>query len=906
MAIKTNNNLIVIAEDSPTQAERLRYILEEAGYKVLHGKNGKEAFSLVKKTPPVLLISDIVMPVMDGYELCKKIKTDTNLENIPVMLLTTLSDPSDIIKGLESKADNFITKPYNDKNLLSRVRNIIINRELRKDQRTEMGPEILFAGKKHRITSDRLQIFDLLMSLFENFRQKNIELNETNNKLVATQEELEYLNMNLEKEVETRTKKITRLNSLLKTIRDINQLIVKEKDPVRLLQIACANLVKVRNYSQAWIMKLDEKGKVAFAVHYGLGNEFQALEKDLKNGRWPVCCQKAMKQSEIVITKSLQTECNDCPLVKAKYDMGSLAIQIRHGNRTYGILVINIPSKYLIIEEEHNLLYEVAGDLGFALSDIELIEEHKKANIELQKRTHDLNERVKDLNCLYSIDEITIVPGITFEEVFRETVDITRKSWEYPGITGVKITHGKDGYKTGNFEKTKWMLKTDLVVDDKITGKIEVCYLEKKPDHGPFLEEEIHLLQRIANSLVNYIKRQETKKELVKAKEKAEESDRLKSSFLSNMSHEIRTPLNAIVGFSDMLGNDDIDDEEKVRFVPIIQENTNQLLHLIDDILDLSKMESDQLKIFKKECRVDKVLKYMVDVFNNQKTKIGREIDIRLKTEKQIEGLTINTDTVRLQQVLTNLIGNALKFTVLGYIEIGCTVQTKKDGKNDGFIQFWVKDTGIGISEKEQKIIFDRFTKIEDDKTKLYRGTGLGLAISKKLVNMLGGEMWVESSPDKGSTFYFTIPADEVEKPETKTKPSKKVQDTVGSYNWSDKSILVAEDEESNFKLIEVILQRTKIKITHVINGEEAVEACKSNSFDLVLMDIKMPKMDGVTATKMIKNIRKDLPVIAVTAYAREEEKEELYLAGCNDIVVKPVNMEELFTIIRKYLNKTR
>ena len=367
------------------------------------------------------------------------------------------------------------------------------------------------------------------------------------------------------------------------------------------------------------------------------------------------------------------------------------------------------------------------------------------------------------------------------------------------------------------------------------------------------------------------------------------------------MSHEIRTPLNAIVGFGDMLGNDDIDDEEKVRFVPIIRENTNQLLHLIDDILDLSKMESDQLKIFKKECRVDKVLGYMVDVFNNKKTQMGREIDIRLKTEKQIEGLSIFSDPVRLQQVLANLIDNALKYTESGYIEIGCSIETGKEKIKNRLVQFWVKDTGIGISEERQKMIFDRFTKIEDDKTKLYRGAGLGLAISKKLVNMLGGEMWVESTPGKGSAFYFTIPTGEVDLPTPKTGPAKEVQDTVGSYNWSDKSILVAEDEESNFNLIKIILQRTNANITHVTNGEDAVEAIKSNSFDLVLMDIKMPKMDGISATRIIKKIKKELPVIAVTAFAREEEQEECRLAGCDDIVVKPLNVEKLFTVLSKY-----
>lgn len=905
MAKLTNNNLIVIAEDSLTQAELLKYTLENAGYRVLHGINGKEAFSLIKKEKPILLITDILMPVMDGYELCEKVKTDADLENIPVILLTKLSDPSDIIDGLESKADNFIVKPYNDKVLLSCVRRIILNQELREDQLSELGLDILFAGKKHRITSNRLQILDLLLSLFENFSQKNIEITEVNKKLDTAHSELKKINLQLENRVEERTRQLSHLNGILRAIRNVNQLIITENNPNHLIQRACELLTEDRGYESAWIALYGKDEKFVSFAESGIGDDLIPMKKLLKEGKLVECCRRALKKSGVIVIEDPGFVCKGCPLLGKNADCRKLSIRLKHKKKLYGFLIVSLITEFPTDNEEQSLFTEVAGDIAFALHDIELEKEHKKARIALEKKSHNLNEKVKELNCLYGIDEITTLPSITLEEVFRETVDITRKSWQFPGITGVKITHDKDIFETGNFEKTKWMLETDLVVDNKVTGKIEVCYLEKKPDsyQGPFLEEEIHLLQGIANSLVKYIKRQEIQNELIKAKEKVEESDRLKSSFLSNMSHEIRTPLNVIVGFSEMFGNDDIPDEEKRRFIPIIQENTNQLLHLIDDILDLAKMESDQLKIFIKKFRVGQVLENLVEVYNNQKTKIGKnEIDIRLKAEKQIEELSMHTDPVRLQQVISNLIGNSLKFTETGYIEIGCSVQTKKDQKNDKFIQFYVKDTGIGISEKEQKIIFDRFTKIEDDKTKLYRGTGLGLAISKKLVNILGGEMWVESTPGEGSTFYFTIPTGKVEMPKTMTGPAKKVQETFGSDNWADKSILVAEDEESNFRLIEIILQKTKANITWVTNGEDAVKACKSKSFDLVIMDIKMPVMDGFTATKEIKKFKEELPVIAVTAYAREEEQEEARLAGCDDIVVKPVNIEKLLTTLSKYI----
>ena len=692
---------------------------------------------------------------------------------------------------------------------------------------------------------------------------------------------------------------------VLLSIRNVNQMIVKENSPDQLIQKACRLLTEQRGYKTAWINLVSENGKWDTSAESGIGKNFSAYKQQLKDGKISQCCKKALKISGTLVIRPSDIDCVDCPLHGPDCGQKMMLTRLEYEKNIYGTLAVTQLEEIIIDKEELSLFNEMSGDLGFALHDIILSENFKKSHAELQKLTHDLNERLKEIYCLYGIDEIITLPGINFSEVFNETIRLIQSSWQYPEITEARITFEGKVYKTKNFRKTKWSIQADISIDNVKAGKIEVCYLEKKPDliQGPFLKEEIHLLQRIANSLVKYIKHQEIENDLVKAKEKAEESDRLKSSFLSNMSHEIRTPLNAIVGFSDMFGNDDIPYEEKERFVPIIKENTNKLLHLIDDILDLSKMESDQLKIIKKEYRVSQVLENLVDVFNNQKTGIGKKgIDICLKTEKQIEELSIHTDPVRLQQVLSNLIGNALKFTESGYIEIGCTVQTKKDGKNDRFIQFWVKDTGIGISEKEQKIIFDRFIKVEGDITKLYRGTGLGLAISKKLVNMLGGEIWVESTPGKGSTFYFTIPVGKVEMSKAKTGPPKKILETNGLDNWNDKSILIAEDEDSNFKLIEIILKKKKANITWVTNGVDAVKACKSKSFDLVIMDIKMPEMDGFTATKIIKKIKKELPVIAVTAYAREEEKEECLLAGCDDIVVKPINIEELLTTLSKYI----
>lgn len=361
----TNNNLIVIAEDSMTQAEQLKYTLENAGYRVLHGINGKEAFSLVKKEKPILLISDILMPVMDGYELCKKVKTDADLENIPVMLLTTLSDPSDIIDGLGSKADNFIVKPYNDKDLLSRVRRIIINQELRKDQLSELGLEIMFAGKKHRINSNRLQILDLLLSLFEDFRQKNIEINEVNKKLGAAHSELKKINLQLENRVEERTRQLSHLNGVLRVIRNVNQLIITENNSNRLIRSACELLTADQGYESACIALYGKDEKFVSFAESGTGNDFTPMIKLLKEEKLVECCRKTFKESKVIIIEDPGYVCKGCPLLGKNADCRKMSIRLKHKEKLYGFLTVSLSEKLPADNEEQSLFTEVAGDIAF-------------------------------------------------------------------------------------------------------------------------------------------------------------------------------------------------------------------------------------------------------------------------------------------------------------------------------------------------------------------------------------------------------------------------------------------------------------------------------------------------------------------------------------------------------------
>ena len=385
----------------------------------------------------------------------------------------------------------------------------------------------------------------------------------------------------------------------------------------------------------------------------------------------------------------------------------------------------------------------------------------------------------------------------------------------------------------------------------------------------------------------------ERTQELEEAKKKAEESDKLKSAFLANMSHEIRTPMNSIIGFSKMLLDEDIPKEEKEGFVDIIVRSGESLLVLIDDILDLSKIQAGQLELTYRPLQLDNLLNELYETFLIETKK--NNLELRLKQKIIPNNYWIETDAIRLKQVFSNLISNSIKYTESGSIEFGIA-----EMKADKII-FYVKDTGIGISSEIGDTIFEKFSKVQNNRAKLYGGTGLGLAISKSLINLLGGEIWYESKLDAGTTFFFTIPLIYVEN--KKRTPSRGRGQLKQIPDFSGKTILIAEDEENNYKLIATYLNKTKAKIIRAKNGVEAVELFHQNpNVDIIIMDIKMPQMDGVEANKIIKSFRKELNVIALTAFAYENDIKEFLASGFDAYLIKPIKIDELMHVLKQFL----
>jgi len=428
-----------------------------------------------------------------------------------------------------------------------------------------------------------------------------------------------------------------------------------------------------------------------------------------------------------------------------------------------------------------------------------------------------------------------------------------------------------------------------LLIDDKAIGAIVV---QSYDNENAFNKNDVNLLEFVADQISTTIQRKKIEDELTQALAKAQESDKLKSSFLANMSHEIRTPMNGIIGFSELFLEPNLSNQDREKYANVVINSSKQLLSIVNDILDISKIEAGVVKLNYESTNVNRMLDNLYAFYKPK----AEENNLKLNCVKGLENFksVISIDKIKLNQVLTNLLSNAFKFTDKGSIDFGYELIEDK-------LQFYVKDTGVGIEEDIQEKIFDRFIQANQDLNKKLQGTGLGLAISKRFIELFKGDIWIDSN-NKGTTIYFTIPYIKVKEPLVSSiveeqKSNKQVKN-------QELTILVAEDEEYNMMYINELFSKTNYKIIEASNGKKAVELLESHpEIDLVFLDIKMPIMDGNEAMIEIKKENPSLPVIALSAFAMESDKDIALKKGFDAYLTKPINKKRLFNLIDKYAN---
>ncbi len=525
---------------------------------------------------------------------------------------------------------------------------------------------------------------------------------------------------------------------------------------------------------------------------------------------------------------------------------------------------------------------------GLALS-IHSVLEHVKTQKELKRAQYSIREsealfRAAFENaasgvCLISKDGKFLKVNNTICNILgyteKELLDFNIFDISYPEdydslkLSYKELTESKQQRLT--FEK-RFINKNNNI----IWALISTGYVEPENKEGCFV-----------TYLHDITKNKDHETQLLTALKKAEESDRLKTAFLNNISHEIRTPLNAIMGFSYLLTEPDTKSEDIKKFTKIITDSGEQLLAVITDIINIATIEAGQEAINAEHVNINETCNLIFCQFSDKAKKQNSKLKVICPVNAK--DMTLHTDKTKLMRILSNLIDNSIKFTINGEINFGYTIDKK-------FVKFFVKDNGPGIPKESFDEIFKKFTRIDSNNEELFSGAGLGLSITKAYVKLLGGEIWLKSTPAKETIFYFSVPI----KSEIGQIPDYDEIRLNKYFNDKDFKILIAEDEETNYLLLKNMLKITDNKLFRAKNGFEALQFCQNNmDTDLILMDIRMPVMDGFEATRKIKDMLPNITIIGQSAYVVNEEIDYAFECGCDEFITKPVKKSELLSKIK-------
>ena len=930
--------------------------------KILIVQSGREGIEIAKTEQPDTILLDVVMPEMDGYEVCKILKEDESTKHIPVIMITAIkTDSKSRIKGLDCGADAFLSKPIEPDELLAHV-NVMLRMKEAEDnlrlEKSDLKTAVLERTKKLNTINEKLlleiterkrveetlyesekRLRDIAFSMADwiwevdergyyiycskkgqdimGYSTEEIigktpfdfmlpdeakRIRDIFSKIAANKEPIKDLeNWNIRKDGEeicllTNGVPILDKEENLKGYRGVDKDITKRKNAEKALKIS-QNRFKFLSEAPVEAIFISEKG-ICIDQNLSAQKMFgYSLEEAVGK---PGTDWIAPQSREIVRKNMMKGFVKPYEAIALRKNGSTFPAEIQGrmieiDDRTIRITALNDITQRKKTDQIQKILYNIsnAANISESVSGLcELIQKQLGTIIDTTNFYVALYDNETDTIYLqYMADQLDEVSTFPAGKTLTAYVIKSEKSL----LADSEIMD--DLEKTGKIESfgsdSKIWLGVPLIIKGKVTGAIVVQSYENE---NAYDERDKNILEFISHQISIIIERKKSEETIKFALEKATESDKLKSAFLSTMSHELRTPLNAVIGFSEIIDKGTHIDEI-LDYVETIGKSGSHLLALVEDIFDISLIESGEVKIQKEDVNLYSFMNNIQKLIMNEQIKINKQnIDIQLRLIEGDCDIVVYTDNRKLTQIFLNLLKNALKFTLEGFIKYGYTKEKENDKP---ILKFFVKDTGIGVSKEKQELIFDIFRQGDDSHTRKYEGVGIGLYVAKRLTEFLGGKIWLESDEGKGSEFYFTIPYTEniVKEKDKKSNERKKVND------FSGKTVLVVEDVKSNYLYIEALLKPFNLEILWAKTGKEAIRFCYENpDIDLVLMDIKMPDLNGYKATKQIKKFRPDLPIIAQTAYALFGDDKKAENAGCDGYITKPFKKKILYNFINKYL----
>lgn len=683
------------------------------------------------------------------------------------------------------------------------------------------------------------------------------------------------------------TIELNKINRVYALISQINNLILRTHNKEDLFKEICKIAVTFGKFRMSWIGLLQENNKILTAAYAGYEKGYFTESNvttilDVPQGRGPT--GTALREARTIICNDIAKDVMMKPWRKDALERGYasvISIPIIVKNKKIGVFnMYSDEVNFFSSEEEITLLEKIILNVSFALETFQIEEDKQRTEEKIRQLSQAVEQSPASIVITNTKGEIEYVNPKFVESTGYEVEEVLGKN---PRVL-------KSGHTTAAEYKKLW--KT-ITKGNEWHGE----FYNRRKD-GTFLWESTTISPITNNEGIttHYIaikeditERKNSEQELINAKLRAEESDRLKLVFLANMSHEIRTPMNGILGFTELLKSPKLSGDEQREYIDIIEKSGKRMLNIINDIISISKIEAGQTEVTLSETNVNEQINYLHTFFKPEVKQKGIKLYIsKLLPEKYN---FIKTDKEKLYAILTNLIKNAIKFTCEGSIEFGCE-------KKGNHLECFVKDSGIGITKEQKKIVFERFRQANDSISRSHEGSGLGLAISKAYVEILGGKIWVESEEGKGSTFFFTIPYHYDNELHEKIVTEK----VYSENNIKDLKVLIVEDDAISKLLITIAVKPYSKEIIKVSNGNEAIEICRNNpDIDLVMMDINMPEMGGYEATQHIRKFNKDLIIIAQTANGMQSDRDDAIAAGCTDYISKPININSLSDLIHKY-----